>query len=123
MEFIGEEGVRAPLLKEIPEEGITEELYYAIIAEVEKMVNLAHLVHGDLSEYNIMVWDNRPYIIDVSQSVDIEHPNALELLQRDLENINRFFEDHGVNVEPVEDILGRLEISNVKGNDVYDSSG
>jgi len=123
MEFIGEEGVRAPLLKEIPEEGITEELYNAIIAEVEKMVNLAHLVHGDLSEYNIMVWDNRPYVIDVSQSVDIEHPNALELLQRDLENINRFFEDHGVNVEPVEDILGRLEISNVKGNDVYDSSG
>ena len=123
MEFIGDEGVRAPLLKELPDEEITEELYHQIVKEVEKMVNDAQLVHGDLSEYNIMVFEGKPYIIDVSQAVDIDHPNSLELLKRDIENINRFFKDHGINVEDVESILSRLKISKVKTDDIHDSSG
>ncbi|BCU69011.1 serine protein kinase RIO [Stygiolobus caldivivus] len=121
MDFIGQDGIRAPLLKELSEEEINEDLYRKVIGELEKMVNIAHLVHGDLSEYNIMVWDEKPYIIDVSQSVDLQHPNALELLKRDIENINRFFEDHNISVELVEDILSRLKISNVNSDDVHDS--
>ena len=121
MDFIGQDGIRAPLLKELSEEEINEDLYRKVIGELEKMVNTAHLVHGDLSEYNIMVWDEKPYIIDVSQSVDLQHPNALELLKRDIENINRFFEDHNISVELVEDILSRLKISNMNSDDVHDS--
>ena len=41
------------------------------------------LVHGDLSEYNILYFKGHLYIIDVSQSVDVDHPLALDLLKED----------------------------------------
>jgi len=47
----------------------------------------ARLVHGDLSEYNIMV-KPEPLdiaIIDVSQAVDVNHPNTYDFLKRDVE--------------------------------------
>ena len=74
------------------------------------MVNKAELVHGDLSEYNIMVKDGKNYIIDVSQAVDIDHPNALELLKRDIENLNTFFESKGIEIIETEEILRRFKI-------------
>lgn len=110
MDFIGENGIRAPLLKELPDEEISQELYEDILIQMENMVNKAELVHGDLSEYNIMVWNEKCYIIDVSQAVDINHPNALELLKRDINNINNFFASKGLEIVESEEILGRLKI-------------
>lgn len=110
MEFIGENGIRAPLLKELSDNEITKELYYDVINQLENMVNKAELVHGDLSEYNVMVWEDRCYIIDVSQAIDINHPNALELLKRDLNNINDFFSSKGIETTDSEEILRRLKI-------------
>lgn len=110
MQFLGEDGIRAPLLKEIPEEEINENLYKDILAQLENMVNKAELVHGDLSEYNIMVWEEKCYIIDVSQAIDISHPNAFELLRRDVENINSFFKSKGIEIIETEEILRRLKI-------------
>ncbi|MCE4617453.1 MAG: serine protein kinase RIO [Desulfurococcales archaeon] len=97
MQFIGENGVRAPLLHELelsPEEA--EEYYYQVIENLEHIVCKAKLVHADLSEYNIMVWSDHIYIIDVSQAVTHEHPLATEFLERDLENIYRYFNKLGV---------------------------
>ncbi|MGC9209996.1 MAG: serine protein kinase RIO [Acidilobus sp.] len=94
MQFLGENGYRAPLLAEAYEE-LDEELlgrFLNMIAEdVKKMVCIAGLVHGDLSEYNIMIWEGRTWIIDVAQAVSLEHPKSAELLQRDLDNLFRFF--------------------------------
>jgi RIO kinase 1 len=45
------------------------------------MYNKAKLVHGDLSEYNILYYKNKIYFIDVSQSVEHDHMNALGILQ------------------------------------------
>ncbi|MFP3201322.1 MAG: serine protein kinase RIO [Sulfolobus sp.] len=123
MQFIGENGIRAPLLKELPREEVTEELYKEVINQIELMVNKAELVHGDLSEYNIMVFDGLPYIIDVSQAVDIDHPNALDLLIRDINNVNEFFKDNSVEVMDVDKILSTLKIKRVDKNDVHNSSG
>ncbi|AWR98210.1 serine protein kinase RIO [Acidianus sulfidivorans JP7] len=109
MSFIGDNGVRAPLLKELPDEEITKEMYENILDQVNIMVNKAKLVHGDLSEYNIIVYD-KIYIIDVSQSISIESENALELLRRDIQNINRFFESKGIEVYDSEEILKRFNI-------------
>lgn len=94
MEFIGEKGVRAPLLKEVSlsdEEYI--ELFWKVIEDVKKMYTKARLVHGDLSEYNIMLWRGKHYIIDVSQAVKLDHPNAINFLIRDLKNLVRYFKD------------------------------
>lgn len=109
MNFIGENGTRAPLLKELSDEEITKDLYEEIIQQMEIMVTKAKLVHGDLSEYNIIVFD-KAYIIDVSQSISIESENAIELLERDLENVNRFFESKGIEVYDGKEILKRFNI-------------
>ncbi|MCE4628499.1 MAG: serine protein kinase RIO [Desulfurococcales archaeon] len=94
MEFLGEEGYRAPLLAEIIDELGEEKinrLYVDVVDNIEAIVCRAGLVHADLSEYNVMVWRGRAWIIDVSQAVEHNHPMAREFLERDLANITRFF--------------------------------
>jgi RIO kinase 2 len=52
-----------------------------------------HIIHSDLSEYNILVGENPrdTWIIDWPQAVSTDHPNAQDLLKRDVSNIVRFF--------------------------------
>ncbi|HEX9261619.1 MAG TPA: serine protein kinase RIO, partial [Candidatus Bathyarchaeia archaeon] len=97
MEFIGKDGVSAPSLKEqVPVD--PERTYRLLLKHVERLYRKADLVHGDLSEYNVMVWRGKPVVFDVSQSVPTSHPLAKFLLERDLTNLNRFFNRFGVNV-------------------------
>ncbi|MEM0361556.1 MAG: serine protein kinase RIO [Sulfolobales archaeon] len=106
MEFIGEEGVRAPLLKEVELElHDYEVIFYKILEDVRKIYRYAGLVHGDLSEYNVMVYKGVPYIIDVSQSVKITHPNAYNLLVRDLSNLVNFFRGLGLNTPDLDELI------------------
>jgi RIO kinase 2 len=49
------------------------------------------IIHADLSEFNVMVTAEGIKIIDWPQAVDASHPNAVELLKRDLHNILGFF--------------------------------
>ncbi|MEM3703153.1 MAG: RIO1 family regulatory kinase/ATPase, partial [Candidatus Bathyarchaeia archaeon] len=63
----------------------------------------AELVHGDLSEYTIMVWRGRPVLFDMSQAVPLSHPMADFLLNRDIANVNRYFSRLGVKVLPPRD--------------------
>jgi RIO kinase 1 len=46
-----------------------------------------HLVHADLSEYNLLYYEKILYMIDVSQSIEHDHPFALEFLKRDVVNV------------------------------------
>lgn len=114
MQFIGEEGVRAPLLKEVHEEGglrawSAKRIFRDVIRAVYKMYWYAGLVHGDLSEYNIMLFKGKTYIIDVSQAVSLSHPNAHVFLQRDLENVVRFFgEEVGIEVPSAEELFNAI---------------
>jgi len=101
MEFIGENGVRAPLLKEVgmsldiseAKEIMDKILYYVKIGYCK-----ARLVHADLSEYNVMLHKGEPVIIDVSQALDVNHPNAYEFLMHDISTILKFFEKIGLKV-------------------------
>ncbi|MGQ9514160.1 MAG: serine protein kinase RIO [Thermoproteota archaeon] len=107
MGFIGEGGIRAPLLSEIdpPNPSGT---YERLIEIVRLMVKESGLVHGDLSEYNVMMYEGEPYVIDVSQSLPILHPLARKLLIRDIGNLNRFFSHLGVEVVDEEMMLEEL---------------
>jgi len=107
MEFIGEAGISAPTLREA-EIKRPKSIYRTLISYVDKLCKKAKLVHGDLSEYNVMIWDGKPVIFDVSQAVPIEHPNSVQYLIRDLNNLNRFFRRLGVEVTPVDDLLRRI---------------
>ncbi|MEM3948230.1 MAG: RIO1 family regulatory kinase/ATPase [Zestosphaera sp.] len=83
-----------------------ERMFNSIVEDLRKAYVRARLIHSDLSEYNIMVWNSKHYIIDVSQAVHVTHPNAMELLRRDVSNIVRFFEkEAGIEVPPQESIL------------------
>jgi RIO kinase 1 len=91
MEFLGEGQVPFPQIRDVdlPE---PEPVYREIIGHIETLFSRARLVHGDLSEYNIL-FSGRPYLIDMGQAVTPDHPRALHFLSRDIRNINRFFSD------------------------------
>ena len=95
MEFIGKNGVPAPHLREVPLQAAAS-WYDKIVEMVKDLYDKAKLVHGDLSEYNILVPDGYPMLIDFAQAVTIEHPEAREFLKRDIDNLNNYFK--GLNV-------------------------
>jgi RIO kinase 1 len=73
-----------------------EDLYIDLLLSVRKMYRICKLVHADLSEYNILYHENRLWIIDVSQSVEHDHPHAFDFLRKDLKNVEDFFSRFGV---------------------------
>jgi len=95
MEFIGKNGVPAPHLREVPLQAASS-WYDKIVEMVKDLYHKAKLVHGDLSEYNILVPNGYPMLIDFAQAVTIEHPEAREFLRRDIDNLNNYFK--GLNV-------------------------
>jgi len=92
MEFIGENGLPAPLLKDYIPENI-DFIFEKIISDMETLFKKAKLVHADLSEYNILIFKNMPYFIDMGQAVKLEHPNSIAFLVRDIRNILNFFKN------------------------------
>jgi RIO kinase 1 len=107
MEFIGKDGVNAASLKEqAPNE--PEIVYEILLNYIKLLYRKADLVHGDLSEYNIMMWKDEPVIFDVAQAVPTSHPMADFFLRRDLTNVNRFFKRLGVNVREVEEVYKKV---------------
>ena len=53
-------------------------------------------MHADLSEYNILYHESHLYIIDVSQSVEHDHPSAFDFLRSDIKNVEDYFSKMGV---------------------------
>jgi len=92
MDFLGKDGWCAPRLKEvtltIPQQ---RSCYGTIVIDMRRMYQECNLVHGDLSEYNLLWHNERPVIIDVSQSVELSHPFANDFLRKDVSNVTDFF--------------------------------
>ncbi|MGP8322108.1 MAG: serine protein kinase RIO [Methanosarcinaceae archaeon] len=103
MQFIGEDGIPYPLLKNVSLNNEVANTIFGTIKEyMHKLFKDAKLVHGDLSEYNIMVDPNdmTPIIIDMGQAVTLEHPRADVFLRRDIKNILRFFNRFKITMSP-----------------------
>ncbi len=90
MEYIGSENRPAPMLKDVSLPN-PKKSYWSILDMMRKLYLDANLVHGDLSEYNILFEKGECFLIDVGQSVVLEHPLSEELLKRDASNIARYF--------------------------------
>ena len=70
---------------------VAVELHHRLIREVVRML-CAGIIHGDLSEFNILLADDGPVIIDLPQAVDAAGNNhAQRMLLRDVDNLRRFF--------------------------------
>lgn len=103
MDYIGNGNGPAPHLNGVDLDEETAHRYYKHVLDNVEIMLSENLVHGDLSPYNILVWKDKPWVIDMPQAVDVRfNRNAFELLRRDLANICGFFEQHGVKTQPTE---------------------
>lgn len=65
-------------------------IYDQLLKEVVRML-AAGVIHGDLSDFNVLMAGDGPVVIDFPQSIDPTHnPNGEKLLLRDVENLHRF---------------------------------
>ncbi|KAK4998574.1 Serine/threonine-protein kinase rio1 [Elasticomyces elasticus] len=107
MGFLGDKrGWPAPRLRDVEFETTTpqetenkwRELYIQLLGYMRILYQTCRLVHADLSEYNLLYHENKLYVIDVSQSVEHDHPRSLEFLRMDIKNVSDFFNRKNVDV-------------------------
>ncbi|KAF5191084.1 Serine/threonine-protein kinase RIO1 [Thalictrum thalictroides] len=121
MEFIGKSGWAAPRLKDAAlSDNKLHEMYVEIIMAMRTLYQTCKLVHGDLSEYNILYYEGHLHIIDVSQSVDLDHPHALDFLREDCVHVSDFFRKHGVAVMTVRELFDFIVDSSISDEHVDD---
>lgn len=93
MELVtGSDGQAAPRLNDLEFTPVlAQEYHHRLITEVVRML-CAGIIHGDLSEYNVLVDKDGPVIIDLPQAVDAAgNNNACRMLLRDVENLAMYF--------------------------------
>ncbi|KAJ9633429.1 uncharacterized protein PV06_06775 [Exophiala oligosperma] len=104
MSFVGDsKGKAAPRLKDVEFEDENpvarwRDVYLDVLGYMRIMLQVCKLVHADLSEYNMLYHEGKPWVIDVSQSVEGDHPRSLDFLRMDIKNVNDFFRRQGVSV-------------------------
>jgi len=107
MEYIGDEFGPAPQLKDVVIDDPTE-MYDEVLSFIIDGWKDAHLVHGDLSEYNVLVWEGQPIMIDCGQAMTNDFFNAKDLLIRDITNVNRFFRNRGADIIDIEKVMDEI---------------
>jgi len=106
MGFLGKKGWPAPRLRDVVFEGLSADeeeqkwksIYIQLLGYMRTMYQTCRLVHADLSEYNLLYHENKLFMIDVSQSVEHDHPRSLEFLRMDVKNVSDFFRSRNVDV-------------------------
>jgi RIO kinase 1 len=86
------EGNPAPRLNDVElDEELSLEFHGMLINQVVRML-CAGIIHGDLSEYNILVGEEGPVIIDLPQAIDAAaNSTAAEMFERDVTNLRTYF--------------------------------
>jgi RIO kinase 1 len=101
MQYLGDRAMAAPRLVHagLDRAGV-ERAADQLVDNLSRMVAVG-VVHADLSVYNLLWWEERLWIIDVPQAVDIgANLNAFEFLLRDVTNVATWFRSKGVAVDP-----------------------
>ncbi|WP_425929012.1 PA4780 family RIO1-like protein kinase [Pseudomonas sp. NyZ201] len=87
-----EDGQAAPRLNDVHLEADQAREYHAFIIRQIVLMLCAGLVHGDLSEFNVLLGPDGPVIIDLPQAVDAAANNhAFSMLERDVANMAHYF--------------------------------
>ncbi len=92
-EFIGNEEAAPPLKDQYPKD--PEKFFMDIVKQMKRLYK-NDLIHGDLSSFNILNYEEQPVLIDFSQSTLVKTPNSEELLIRDIKNVCYFFKKLGI---------------------------
>ncbi len=93
MELVtGDDGNAAPRLNDVELSAETVREYHAFLIQQVVRMLCAGIVHGDLSEFNILVGSDGPVIIDLPQAVDAAgNSHAKDMLVRDVSNLANYF--------------------------------
>ncbi|KAG6461654.1 hypothetical protein O3G_MSEX012769 [Manduca sexta] len=119
MTFMGEGGWPSPKLKDVDiSQSTARSLYRDCITMMWKMYNICKLVHADLSEYNMLYHKGNVVVIDVSQSVEHDHPHAFEFLRKDCTNISDFFRKRGVATLTVKELFDFITDASINENNL-----
>ena len=114
MSFVGTDGYPAPKLKDVELSSTkARELYRDCVILIWRMYNIVKLVHADLSEFNVLYHEGSVVFIDVSQSVEHEHPQAFEFLRKDCTNMSEFFRKKGVSTMTVKELFEFITDPNI----------
>jgi RIO kinase 1 len=94
MSYIGDAAKAAPMLKDVSPQD-PRKVFNEIITFIGRMYK-HQLVHADLSAFNILLFRQKPYLIDAGQAVLLDHPSSQEFLKRDIHNIVQFFKKYDI---------------------------
>ncbi|MBJ16859.1 MAG: serine protein kinase RIO [Euryarchaeota archaeon] len=108
MEFIGDEDSPSPRLKDIDVENPLS--VFEDLLEIAAVIwQTCDLVHADLSEYNILWYDEYPWVIDAGQAVTTRHPNAKEFLVRDVTRLTDWINRKGYEIQVADSLVRVLD--------------
>ncbi|WOV92559.1 MAG: serine protein kinase RIO [Candidatus Nitrosoabyssus spongiisocia] len=107
MDFIGDGGVPAKTLVQCD---VNKNDYNSMIELIDILYNKAHLIHADLSGYNVFKTNNGLVLFDLGSAVDTRHPNAMSLLERDINNVSSFFVKRGLQVTNPIDVIKEVTL-------------
>jgi RIO kinase 1 len=101
MGYVGDLELAAPQLRSVRPDAVeAQDLFEQVLRAIERMLYV-NVIHGDLSAYNLLVWDDRVTVIDLPQAVDPrKNRHAPALLERDVRRICEHFERFGVGSQP-----------------------
>ena len=86
------DGDAAPRLNDVHLDAEEARTFHAFVIRQIVLMLCAGLVHGDLSEFNVLLGPDGPVIIDLPQAVDAAANNhAFSMLQRDVDNMAHYF--------------------------------
>lgn len=101
MEYRGDEQRGAPTLNQVTlDPAEAARLFDRLLRNVDLMLARGR-VHGDLSAYNVLYWEEQVTIIDFPQAFDpVHNPDAYALFARDVERLCQYFARYGSQVDP-----------------------
>jgi RIO kinase 1 len=118
MSFIGKQAKAAPRLKDVIFGNRIDEFYRKTCDLLRDLYQKCKLVHADFSEYNLLMFEETVFVIDVSQAVEHDHPQALYFLRRDCANTNEFFRKHGARCLTVQGVFNYITDINQQDNEI-----
>lgn len=100
MSFVGDERLSAPTLGELRlDEDEAQAAFETVERNLRLMLELG-IVHGDLSPYNLLYWEEQVILIDFPQVISVEgNPNARDLFRRDVKRLADYFSACGVDTD------------------------
>jgi RIO kinase 1 len=114
MSFIGKNDTIAPQLNETDvSKTVWTKLYFEILKTMKELFQKAKIIHGNLSENNILYFNKKCYFIDFAESVEVVHPKADEILIRDIDSINGYFQTKNVPIIQAEEVYNYIVEQNI----------